>query len=498
MVPRHRYGIRLRRWAGVANPFPMGSRVVDLVGFRSPSRKVNQMPSPRSIPWLRVLAILVVLGIPTAWLLARDSGDGDAALVATVQRGEFVVTVTTSGELQALSAVEITSPEKAQQAGAFQMKIAELVPEGTVVKVGDKVAELDRAPLATRMQEVGLALQKASAVYEQAELDSTLTLSTAREELRTMELGLEEKRLAKEQSVYEAPTVRRQAEIDYEKAERALAQARLDLVTRTEQARAKMREVGADMAREQNRMAAVQEVMGQFTITAPAPGMVIYKKEWNGKKRATGSQVSAWDPVVATLPDLTKMESITYVNEIDIRRLAVDQPVVLTLDSDPSRRLTGIVTKVANVGEERPNTDAKVFEVRVTVTESDTTLRPGMTTGNVIETLRLADALFVPIEAVDNADGVPFVYLRTGGRVVRQEVVTGAMNDDAVVITAGLDEGAEVLLTPPPRAAELDLVRLPDSPVGKAAAGGDTARGADTVPSAGARPAADSTTPRRN
>lgn len=456
------------------------------------------MPSSRVFPWRRVFGAVVVLGIPTAWLLARDAGEADASLVATVQRGEFVVTVTTSGELQALSAVEIVAPEKAQQAGAFQMKIAELVPEGTVVAAGDKVAELDRAPLATRMQEVGLALQKASAVYEQAELDSTLTLSTAREELRTMELGLEEKRLAKEQSVYEAPTVRRQAEIDYEKAERALAQARLDLVTRTEQARAKMREVGADMAREQNRMAAVQEVMGQFTITAPAPGMVIYKKEWNGKKRATGSQVSAWDPVVATLPDLTRMESITYVNEIDIRRLAVDQPVVLTLDSDPSRRLTGIVTKVANVGEERPNTDAKVFEVRITVTESDTTLRPGMTTGNLIETLRVPDALFVPIEAVDNADGVPFVYLRAGGTVVRQEVVTGAMNDDAVVIVAGVDEGAVVLLTPPARAAELELVRLPDSPVGKAAAGGDTARGADTVPSAGPLPAGDSTTPRRD
>jgi hypothetical protein len=40
-----------------------------------------------------------------------------------------------------------------------------------------------------------------------------------------MELALEEKRLAKEQAVYEAPTVKRQAEIDLEKAERALALA---------------------------------------------------------------------------------------------------------------------------------------------------------------------------------------------------------------------------------------------------------------------------------
>ncbi|MCA9768340.1 MAG: RND transporter, partial [Gemmatimonadetes bacterium] len=298
------------------------------------------MPLPAK-RWLFAAAAVVVIGVPTALLLAGEKSTDGAAIETTVQRGDFAVTVTTSGELQALSAVEITAPEKAQQAGAFQMKIAELVPEGTIVAAGDKVAELDRSSLATRMQEVGLAVQKASAVYEQAQLDSALTLSKAREDIRTMELGLEEKKLAKEQAVFEAPTVRRQAEIDLEKAERALAQARLDYDTRTEQAKAKMREVGADLSREQNRMQAVQDVMGEFTIMAPAPGMVIYRKEWNGKKRQVGSQVSAWDPVVATLPDLNHMESITYVNEIDIKKLSVDQPVTLTLDSDPDKVLTG-------------------------------------------------------------------------------------------------------------------------------------------------------------
>ena len=85
----------------------------------------------------------------------------------------------------------------------------------------------------------------------------------------------------------------------------------------------------------------VQDVMQGFTITAPAPGMVIYVKEWNGRKKTVGSQVSSWEPAVATLPDLTQMESLTYVNEIDVRKIAVGQPVVLTLDSDPGKKLTG-------------------------------------------------------------------------------------------------------------------------------------------------------------
>ena len=150
------------------------------------------MPLPAK-RWLFAAAAVVVIGVPTALLLAGEKSTDGAAIETTVQRGDFAVTVTTSGELQALSAVEITAPEKAQQAGAFQMKIAELVPEGTIVAAGDKVAELDRSSLATRMQEVGLAVQKASAVYEQAQLDSALTLSKAREDIRTMELGLEEK-----------------------------------------------------------------------------------------------------------------------------------------------------------------------------------------------------------------------------------------------------------------------------------------------------------------
>jgi HlyD family secretion protein len=429
------------------------------MGFRLPFLSTLKAFRPSRRLLIGVAAAILV---PSAWLLARGPGAPDGALVARVKRGPFTVTVNTSGELRAREFVQITAPSGAQQAGAWQMTIQSIVPEGTIVKKGDVVAELDRSTLANKLDEVRLALTKAEAQYEQALLDSTLTLSTARENIRTMELALEEKRLAKEQAVYEAPTVRRQAEIDHERAERALAQARSDYETKTEQARAKMREVGADRQRQRNLLKAVQDVMDGFTVRAPAAGMVIYVKEWNGRKRTAGSRVNAWEPGVATLPDLTRMESVTYVNEIDVRKLAVGQPVVLTLDSDPNKRLTGTVASVANVGEQQPNTDAKVFEVKVTVQESDTTLRPGMTTGNAIETLKIDDVLFVPIEAVSNEAGVSFVFRQSGGgSVTKQEIVTGAMNDDEVVVARGLENGDRVMLSPPPDHAVVKLTRLP-------------------------------------
>jgi hypothetical protein len=175
----------------------------------------------------------------------------DTGIVA-VKHGDFKVAVTTSGELQAKQFVQITAPTNAQQAGAFQMKIQSIVPEGTVVKEGDVVAELDRSSLASAMQDVTLSLQKAQAQFQQAQLDTTLTLSKAREDMRSMELALEEKRIAKEQAVYEAPSIRRQAEIDFEKATRALAQAKLDYKTKGEQAVAKMSEVVSDRQRFEN------------------------------------------------------------------------------------------------------------------------------------------------------------------------------------------------------------------------------------------------------
>ncbi|HET7551254.1 MAG TPA: HlyD family efflux transporter periplasmic adaptor subunit [Gemmatimonadaceae bacterium] len=399
--------------------------------------------------WIALLGAVVLVGAILAWYIGPATSTHSGDVVVIVQRGDFSVVVTTSGELQAQKFVSVQGPSNAQQAEVYQMKISSIVPEGTLVKEGDVVAQLDRSAIAAKLAEVSLALQKAEAQYTSAQLDSALNLSQAREEIHNLELGLEEKRLAKEQSTYEAPTIRRQADIDLEKAQRALAQAKLDYKTKTGQAIAKMSEASAEVERQRNKLKVVQEVTEAFTIRAPSSGMVIYVKEWNGKKKGTGSQVTAWDPVVATLPDLTHMESVTYVNEIDVRKVAVGQSTRISLDADPSKQLTGKVISVANVGEQRPNNDAKVFEVKVAVEQADTTLRPGMTTSNAIETLTLHDVLSVPLEAVVIQDSVPYVYKVSGPRVVRQEVETGVMNDNQIVIARGLSEGDHVLLDPP-------------------------------------------------
>src|SRR4051812_18358500 len=371
--------------------------------------------------WRPAAAASLLILATVAWYAWPSSTSAtEAQLLAPVKSGEFKVLVTTTGELRARKFVQVTGPAGAQSVQVYMTKIASIVPEGSLVKAGDVIAELDKQPVAAKLADGALSLQKAQADFTTAQLDSALTLSQAREEVRTAEFTLEEKKLAREQAKYEAPTIKRQAEIDYEKAQRGLDQSKRNLLTKTKQAIAKMSSVGADLGRQENNLKNIQQVMASFSVRAPAPGMVIYVREWNGKKKGVGSQWTAWEPTVATLPDLTQMESDTYVNEVDVRKLSLGQKVQISLDADPTKRLAGTVTHIANVGEQRPNQDSKVFEVKIDIVTPDTTLRPGMTTANAIETATVAKVLSVPLESVVSEAGYSYVFKKNGRSLVRQ------------------------------------------------------------------------------
>ena len=400
--------------------------------------------------WLAILTIGLVIGGPIAWYKWPSAASAaEANITAPVKLGDFKVLVTTTGELRANKFVQVTGPAGAQQVNVYQTKIASIVPEGSVVKEGDVIAELDRQPAATKLSEVTLNLTKAQADYTTAQLDSTLNLAIAREDVRTAEYTLEEKKIAKDQAQFEAPSLKRQAEIDYEKAQRAWDQSKRNLLTKIKQAEAKMSSVGADLGKQQNMLKNITEVMASFTVRAPSAGMVIYVREWNGKKKGVGSRWDAWDATVATLPDLAQMESQTYINEVDVRKIVVGQKVEITLDADATKKMEGTVKQIANVGEQRPNQDSKVFEVKVSVTQADTTLRPGMTTANAIEVASIPNVLSIPLEATTTEGGFTYVYKKSGSRVVKQMIETGTSNDNEIIVKKGLTKDDRVLLAPP-------------------------------------------------
>jgi len=82
----------------------------------------------------------------------------------------------------------------------------------------------------------------------------------------------------------------------------------------------------------------------------------------------------------------------------------------------------------------------------------------------------------VPLEALGSEGGVSFVYKEARGRVVKQEVGTGAVNDDEVIIVSGLGVDDRVLLSPPANHERLTLVRLRAAGASVATAPRDTGK----------------------
>lgn len=404
----------------------------------------------------RLIYIIPIFVLATAgvwWMLLRTE-DSSSTLIITPKKGNFRVTVTVTGELRAKTSTEIMGPQGMQSVGIYNMKIANLVPEGTTVKIGDFVAEIDKTEISGKMREAQLAIQKAESHYTQVKLDTTLTLSAARDELTNLKFALEEQKLLREQSVYEAPAIIRQAEIAYDKSRRAYDQAKVNYSTKVKQAIAKMLEAETDLAKEQQKLQTLSTLMSQFYITAPQAGMVIYDREWNGRKRVVGSTISPWDPTVATLPDLSVMESITYINEVDIQKIKANQTVNIGLDAIPDKKLTGIVTSVANIGEQRPNSESKVFEVKIQIHQKDSTLRPAMTTSNTILITTIPNVIYIPIEAIRSEGKQSYVYIRSGNSVEKRKVRLGVMNENEVIVTSGLTEKDNVFLVPPDNIVE--------------------------------------------
>ncbi len=383
------------------------------------------------------LAVLVLIYFAFFTRSTESTG-----ITIEVQKGDFIVDITTTGELEAKNSVEILGPQGTRNFRIWNMTIQDIIDEGTLVKKGDFVASLDPSELTNNIKDAQLELEKIESQFIQTKLDTTLEMRQSRDELINLAYAVDEKQLILDQSQYEPPATIRQAEIDKEKAERALSQARENYKIKKEQNIAKMQEVWLNRQKAERSLEGMQDLMKSFRIMAPEDGMLIYKKDWNGRAVKKGSQISAWDPVVATLPDLTTMLSVTYVNEVDIRRVRPGQDAIIGLDAFPDKEFTGKVLQVANVGEQRPNSDAKVFRVTIEVKERDELLRPAMTTSNRIITEKETDALYIPLECLFNQDdSITYVYKKRGLNTEKQEVMLGNSNRNEVVVIAGLEEG---------------------------------------------------------
>ena len=411
--------------------------------------------------WKLILPLILTSFIVLFLIFKGSSRNTDSDLLVKPQFGEFQINIITSGELEAKSSVDILGPAGLQAAQIWQVKLDHIVPEGSLVKKGDYIARLDNSTLVEKVKTKQNDLEQNLSKYTQVRLDTALELREARDEIINLKYSVEEKKLVLEQSTYEPPATVKQANIDLEKADRAFDQAQNNYQLKYQKAVAQMQEAASKVNNDQNRLNFLEALMQQMNIIAPDDGMVIYHRDWQGKKISTGSQIQSWRPIVATLPDLTTMVSKTYVNEVDIRKVSEGQAVNIGLDAFPDSKLNGEVISVANVGEQKPNSDSKVFEVTVEIHKSDTTLRPAMTTSNTIIAEVLNQVVYIPLECLHSqGDSITYVMIKNRLGLIKQQVEVGPSNENEAIIENGVEVNDELFLSVPESAVDKQIVML--------------------------------------
>ena len=401
-------------------------------------------------------AIVVLLLV--AYLNWNKSSDIEL-ITCKVVKGPIEIKVHTSGQLEAEKSVNIVVPAElsGRNVGIYEIKISDLLEEGTVVDSGQFIATLDHKVIEEVLTKAKEDMELSLVALQDAKMDSNLTLSNFRDQLINSTSDVEEKKIIVAESAYESPSVIKKAEMDLEKVTRKLEQDKKGFQLKERQAKSKVDRAALDLEQKNQKISELLKLSDALTIKAPKQGMVIYAKDRMGAKIQVGSVVSPWNPIIATLPDMTRMISKTYVNEIDISKIKNGQKVKLSIDAFPQKELKGEVMAVANIGQPMPKSDAKVFEVKIRVFDFDPLLKPAMTTSNTIVTGYYNDKLIIPSDAIYTNDTLKFVYIKKK-EIIRQIVDLGNENENYTIVNKGLAEGDEVIYTEPEKPDDIKTV----------------------------------------
>lgn len=404
---------------------------------------------------------ILYVAIPTVLLLTLylffAKGETDSSQITVkVERGTFQSIIFSSGQLESEKSESIQIPEKLKDRNLriYELAITDMVEEGTWVDSGDYVATLDHKAVEEQIKQAQDEMERTLSEYEDSKIDSNLNLSNQRDVIVNAKLDMAEKKIIMEESIYESPSIQKKASMDNDKAARKLEQELKAYKLKKQQEENRVQRRYINYRQIMERYQELQNLFTSLEVRAPKAGILTYLKFPWGEIIKTGSKVGLYNSTIATIPEMTNLISRTYINEIDISKIKKGQKVNLGIDAFPEKQLNGEVIAVANIGQAMPNSDAKVFEVKIKIFGADKDLKPAMTTSNAIEAGTFSDTLMVASDAVFENDSLRFVYVGKDNPV-KQIVWLGDENENHVLIKKGLNEGDVIWLTEPKNAVEL-------------------------------------------
>lgn len=380
--------------------------------------------------------------------------------VFEVHKKDFTICVNSVGELQAEKYEKILAPEGLREINIYNIKITDLVSEGTKVQKGDYVGSLDKSSIETKLIESEAKFNELQNAYIQAEIDTSINISNSREEIIDIQSTLKEKEIELEQSKFEPPATIRKINLELEKLERSLLQKQRNYLLKVEQAKSKVKNAYLIYEHYKLLMNKTNSISDEFTIYSPSNGIIIYKRERDKSKRQVGSTISPWDPIIALLPDMSEMICKTYVNELDISKIVVGQEALVVVDAFSDKEFPGKVTEIASIGESINGSSVKVFEVIIKLTESDSLIKPAMTTTCTILVNSFQNVLSIPIIGLHVEDSLKYVFIKKNGKIIKQEVIQGESDEDFIIIKKGISDNDKILLTIPENCNKMKLKRI--------------------------------------
>jgi HlyD family secretion protein len=220
-------------------------------------------------------------------------------------------------------------------------------------------------------------------------------------------------------------------------AQRDAAQAQLDLLLAgASEFQIAVAQAGVDQA--QVALEIVQAELDRATLVAPFEGVVTAVNVQAG-------QIAPATVPAMTLVNLSELQIVVDVDEVDVARLAEGQEVTIRVDALPDETISGYVKRIAPAASQVGG--VIVYEVSIVLGDTDLPLRVGMSATASIVIERLQDVLLVPNWAIriDRDTGRTFVNLVREATVEENEVEIGVRGEDVSQVLSGLQEGDVVV-----------------------------------------------------
>jgi len=188
-------------------------------------------------------------------------------------------------------------------------------------------------------------------------------------------------------------------------------------------------------------------------IRAPISGKVVKLNVEEGENVIIGTMNNP-GTVLLTIADLSQIVALIDVSERDVVDIKISDSCSVELDALPGRKFFGLVSKIGYIptrkelGEEK----AQTFEVEITISDTSSLLRPGMTAHATIVTNKKEKVLTIPIAAVGKRkignEEKDAVFIVEKGKAKLVPVKTGIFGAEEVEIIEGLKEGDLVITGP--------------------------------------------------